>query len=318
MTTSRYALVRALAMIPTLLGAGTAVFVLIRLVPGTVVEQILGTQGNVTEAQRAALRAFFGLDQPILVQYGRWLTKVLTGDLGHSWVNGKPVSELLLARLPVTLELTVLGMAVALVLGLPLGMLSAIHRGSKLDAAARILSLLGLSVPEIWQATMMILLFSLAFHWMPPTTFVSPFRNPTGNLLAMIWPAITLGTVFGANIARLTRSSTLEQLRFDYVRTARAKGLAERVVLLRHVLKNALIPILTLSGLGVGYLLGGAVIVEEVFTLPGMGRLLLTAIYQRDYPLVQGAILFIAFAFALANMCIDILYAYVDPRIRDR
>jgi peptide/nickel transport system permease protein len=299
-----------------MIGVTIAIFLLMRLIPGDVVEQILGAQSNITEGQRAALRAYFGLDQPLYVQYWNWASHAAVGDLGTSWRNAQPVLQLILFRLPVTAELTALAMLIALLIGIPTGMISAVRQGSRIDNTARVVSLLGLSIPDFWQGTMLILLFSLAIHWIPSTDYVGIFEKPLVNLSIMILPALSLGTVASANVSRLTRSSMLETLRKDYVRTARAKGLQERAVIWMHALRNSLIPVVTVIGLQVGYLLGGAVVIEEVFTLPGVGRMVLEAIYQRDYPLVQGSLIFIAFFFVVVNIVVDVLYAYIDPRIR--
>ena len=311
-----YLVKRALSIPPALIGVSILVFLLLRLIPGDVVDQMLGAQNTITEAQRQSLRQFFGLDQPLYVQYGAWARRVLGGDLGASFRTSTPVLELILSRLPVTTELTALSMLVGLAIGVPTGVAAAAWRNTWIDNAARLVSLLGLSIPEFWQGTMLLLLTSLVLHWIPPVDFVPPWQDPLQNLLAMLLPALSLGTVLASNVTRMTRSAMLDVLGRDYVRTARAKGLARRVVILRHALKNALIPVVTVSGLQVGYLLGGAIIVEEVFTPPGLGRLLLWGIYGRDYPVVQGTVLCVAVAFVLVNFVVDLLYAVLDPRIR--
>jgi len=311
----RYIIARLLSLIPTLVGVSILVFLLIRLIPGTIVEQMLGAEAQVTEELLERLRAFFGLDQPIHVQYGQWLTQALRGDLGVSWQVGMPVQQMILARLQVTAELTLGAMLVALVVGIPFGIVSAIKENTALDHAIRIASLFSLSMPIFWQAAMMILILSVWLRW-APVGYVDLVADPGANVRQMILPWIVLGTAVAATIMRMTRSCLLEVMRQDYIRTARAKGLRERVVIWSHALKNAMIPVLTVAGLQVGYLLGGAVVTEEVFTLPGIGRLVLWAIYQRDYPLVQGAVLFIAVVFALTNLVVDAIYGYLDPRIR--
>jgi peptide/nickel transport system permease protein len=311
----RYLIARLLSLIPTLVGVSVLVFLLVRLIPGTIVEQMLGAEAEVTEALLARLRAFFGLDQPILVQYGQWLAQALRGDLGVSWQVGMPVQQLILARLQVTAELTLGAMLVALVVGIPCGIVSAIRENTVLDHIIRIASLFSLSMPIFWQAAMMILVLSVWFRW-APAGYVDLAADPAANVRQMILPWIVLGTAVAATLMRMTRSCLLEVMRQDYIRTARAKGLRERVVIWGHALKNAMIPVITVAGLQVGYLLGGAVVTEEVFTLPGIGRLVLWAIYQRDYPLVQGTVLFIAVAFALTNLAVDAIYGYLDPRIR--
>ena len=312
----RYLVVRLYSMALTLLGLTVLIFLMLRLIPGTVVEQLIGADAMVSQAMVAELQRFFGLDQPLYLQYGRWLGQLAQGDLGTSWRTGKPVLSLILERLPVSLELTVLSIGFALVLGLVAGIVSAIRRDGAVDQATRVGTLVGLSIPVFWQGTMLILFFSLYLRWMPPVVWVDFFTDPRRNLTIMLLPAVCLGTASAANIARTTRVCMLDVLRSDYVRTASAKGLAGRAIVLKHALKNALIPIVTVVGLQVGFLLGGTVVVEEVFTLPGIGRLVLWSIYQRDYPLTQSTILFIAALFMTINLAVDLLYGYLEPRIR--
>ena len=312
----RYVLVRSLSILPTLVGVSVAVFLMIRLIPGTIVEQMIGTEGTYSEQSMRALRAFFGLDQPIHVQYGRWLGRVLQGDLGTSWRTGLPVVEMIGSRLQVTLELTVGAMLVALAIGIPLGIVSARRENTRLDHTVRLLSLFSLSIPVFWQATMLILATSLWLDWAPSVDFVSPWKSLRANLAIMALPSLALGTAVAAVFMRMTRSTLLEVMRQDYIRTARAKGLRERGVVWVHALRNSLIPLITVAGVQVGYLLGGVVVTEEVFTLPGVGRLILWAVFQRDYPVVQGTILFVSLLFMLSNLVVDLIYAYVDPRIR--
>jgi peptide/nickel transport system permease protein len=312
----KYLVKRFLAMIGSLFGVTIAVFLLIRLVPGTIVEQMLGTEALTSYETIESLRRYFGLDQPVYVQYYHWIRRVLVGDLGTSWRMGMPVTEFILSQLSVTLELTVIAIVVAVCVGVPLGVFSALKQNSAADNGGRLLALLGLSIPVFWQGTMLILILSLAFHWAPPINWVSPLRDLKANLNMMLLPGFCLGTSSAAVIMRMTRSCMLEVLRQEYIRTARAKGLREVIVVGRHALKNALIPVLTVTGLQMGYMLGGTVVVEEVFGLPGLGRLVLWAIYQRDYPTVQGSVLFIAVMFMIVNLVVDALYAWLDPRIR--
>ncbi|PYN14924.1 MAG: glutathione ABC transporter permease GsiC [Candidatus Rokuibacteriota bacterium] len=313
---TRYLAVRLYSMALTLLGLSLLVFLMLRLVPGTVVEQMIGADAIVSPAMVAELKRFFGLDQPWWQQYGRWVTALAQGDLGTSWRTGKPVVTLILERLPVTIELTSLAVGFALMLGIPAGILSASRRDRAIDNVTRVGTLLGLSVPVFWQGTMLILFFSIYLRWMPPVMWVDFFADPGRNLTIMALPALCLGTASAANIARTTRACMLDVLRSEYIRTAAAKGLTGRVVILKHALKNALVPIVTVAGLQVGILLGGTVVVEEVFTLPGIGRLVLWSIYQRDYPLTQSTILFVAVMFMAINLAVDVLYGYLDPRIR--
>ena len=312
----RYVLVRTLSILPTLVGVSLAVFLMIRLIPGTIVEQMIGIEGTYSEQSMRALRAFFGLDQPIHVQYARWLGQVLRGDLGTSWRTGIPVLQMITSRLQVTLELTLGAMLVALAVGVPLGIVSARRENTRLDHGVRVLSLFSLSIPVFWQATMLILATSLWLDWAPAVDFVSPFTSLRANLAIIALPSLALGTAVAAVFMRMTRSTLLEAMRQDYIRTARAKGLREPAVVWGHALKNSLIPLITVAGVQVGYLLGGVVVTEEVFTLPGVGRLILWAVFQRDYPLVQGTILFVSLLFMLSNLLVDLVYAYVDPRIR--
>jgi peptide/nickel transport system permease protein len=312
----RYVVVRLYSMALTLVGVSVIVFLMLRLVPGTVVEQMIGADAVVSPAMVAELKRFFGLDQPWWRQYATWVGSLAHGDLGTSWRTGKPVITLIMERLPVTLELTALAVAFSLLLGIPAGIVSATRRDRAVDNVTRVGTLLGLSVPVFWQGTMLILFFSIYLRWMPPVVWVDFFADPRRNLTIMALPALCLGTASAANIARITRSCLLDVLRSEYIRTAAAKGLTDRLVVLKHALKNALIPIVTVAGLQMGILLGGTVVVEEVFTLPGVGRLVLWSIYQRDYPLTQSTILFIAVMFMAINLAVDVLYGYLDPRIR--
>ena len=313
---TRYLVVRLYSMALTIVGLTVLIFLMLRLIPGTVVEQMIGADAVVSPAMVAELKRFFGLDQPWYLQYGRWIGQLAQGDLGTSWRTGKPVVSLILERLPVTLELTLFSVAFALVLGIAAGIVSAVRRDQVVDNVTRVGTLLGLSVPVFWQGTMLILFFSLYLRWMPPVVWVDFTTDWRRNLTIMLLPALCLGTASAANVARTTRSCMLDVLGSEYVRTAAAKGLAGRVVVLKHALRNALIPVVTVAGLQVGILLGGTVVVEEVFTLPGIGRLVLWSIYQRDYPLTQSTILFIAVLFMTINLAVDLLYGYLDPRIR--
>ncbi|MDR7481326.1 MAG: ABC transporter permease [Armatimonadota bacterium] len=310
-----YIVRRLLAMLATLLGVSVIVFGLMRLIPGTVVEQLLGQSALVGEETIRSLRQFFGLDRPWYVQYVEWIGGVARGDLGMSWRSHRPVGQLIVARLPVSAELAVLAVAWSLLLGVPLGAVAAVRRGRPSDSAVRFASTLGLSVPAFWQGTLLILLFSVYLQWMPSLQWVSLLRDPLGNLGIIALPALTLGTATAAMISRMTRSAMLDVLGRDYIRTARAKGVAEPRVVTVHALRNALIPVVTVAGVQMGYILGGIVVVEDVFNLPGVGRLLLDAIFQRDYPVVQGTILVGAALFMGLNFLVDLLYAVIDPRI---
>jgi peptide/nickel transport system permease protein len=300
----------------TLLGVSLLVFGLVRLVPGTVVEQLLGQAAIASPEVVAAFRRFFGLDRPLHLQYLAWAGGLLRGDLGVSWLSGKPVLGLFLERLPVSAELAVLAVGWSLCLGIPLGTASAVWRGSARDGAIRVLATLGLSLPAFWQGTVLILLFSVYLGWMPALQWVPFTRAPLANLAIMALPALTLGTATAAMITRMARSAMLDVLGREFVRTARGKGLPDGRVHFRHALRNALLPVVTVAGVQLGYVVGGIVVVEDVFTLPGVGRLLLDAIFQRDYPVVQGVILLLAGAFMTLNLLVDLLYFLLDPRLR--
>ncbi|MBI3734142.1 MAG: ABC transporter permease [Chloroflexi bacterium] len=313
----RFLIQRLLAFVPTLVGISIVVFLVMRLIPGDTISAMIGTQYKLTEAQAAALRAYFGLDKPLPEQYLIWLTAALRGDFGYSVRSGQPVLPEILNRFPLTLELALLAMMIALAIGLPLGVVSAVKRDSLIDLSGRLFALIGLALPNFWLGTLLILVLSVVFQTLPNSgDYTDLLEDPLANLKQMLFPAITLGFAFSASILRATRSSLLEELQQDYARTARGKGLRERRVIAGHCLKNALIPIITIAGVEMGYLFGGAVIVEEIFTLPGIGRLLLNAISQRDYAVVQGTIMFIAFNFVLINLLADLAYAFVNPRIR--
>jgi peptide/nickel transport system permease protein len=313
----RYLAQRALAFIPTLLGVSILIFSAIRLVPGNAIVAMLGTEaGMLTETQRAALEVYFGLDRPPVEQYFTWLGGVVRGDLGLSVRHGQPVLDVILARFPVTLQLALMAVLIALVIGIPLGILAAVKHNSVIDLLGRLLALLGLAMPSFLVGTLIIYALSVYFRILPNSgDYVSFTEDPARNLSQMIFPALTLGFSFSASVMRTTRSAMLEVLGQDYMRTARSKGLAERIVINRHALRNALIPVITIVGVEMGYLLGGTVIIEEIFSLPGIGRLVFNAISQRDYALIQGIALFIAFNFVVINLIADLIYAALDPRI---
>lgn len=313
----RYLAQRLIAFIPTLVGISIIVFLGMHLIPGDAISAMIGTTFKLTEAQAASLRAYYGLDKSLPEQYWLWFTAALRGDFGLSVRSGQPVLSEILSRFPLTLELALLAMIIALAIGLPIGIIAAVQRDSILDLAGRMFALVGLALPNFWMGTLIILGLSLGLGLSPNSGDYSDFlQNPIANIKQMIFPAITLGFAFSASVMRTTRSSLLEELQQDYARTARGKGLRENAVILGHCLKNALIPVITIVGLETGYLFGGAIIIEEVFALPGIGRLLLNGISQRDYAVVQGTIVFIAFNFVLINLIADLAYAFVNPRIR--
>lgn len=313
----RYLAQRFITIIPTLLGVSLLVFVAIRLVPGDAITTMLGTEaGMLTETQRASLERYFGLDKPAGEQYITWLGNAVQGDLGYSVRHGKPVLTLILERFPVTVELALMSMIIALVTGITIGTLSAVMHNSVIDVIGRFFALMGLAAPNFLIGTLLIYILSVYFDILPNAgDYVELNEDPAENLKQLIFPALTLGFSFSASVMRTTRSAMLEVLGEDYVRTAHSKGLRPRTVIFHHALRNAFIPVVTLAGVELGYLLGGAVIVEKIFALPGLGRLTLTAISQRDYALIQGATLFIAINFVLINLLVDLIYAMLDPRI---
>jgi len=313
-----YLLQRLLTFPLVLLGVSLLVFFAIRLVPGDAIIAMLGTEaGLLTDAQRASLAAYFGLDQPVVVQYGSWLAGLFQGNLGISTTYGKPVLEVIIARFPLTIELALLSMVIALAVGIPAGVFAATRNNRPSDLVVRLFAMLGQSTPSFVFGLVLIYLLSVNFHILPAMGSFTPlFVDPLGNLAQMILPSITLGFAFAAAVTRISRSAMLDVLSDDYIRTARSKGASQRDVVWRHALPNALIPVVTLSGVEFGYLLGGAVIVEQIYALPGLGRLTLDAISQRDYALVQGAVLFIALNFLVVNLLVDLAYAALDPRIR--
>jgi len=287
-----------------------------RFLPGDVVQVMLGTEAQLAPEQRETLYRLLGLDAPVHVQYLRWLGAALTGDLGVSLRTAEPVARLIGQRLPVTLELACLATALAWLVAVPLGTLAALRRNRGWDGLAHLVGLVGLSVPNFWLATMLLLVTSLYLRWQPLGEWMSPFVRPLVNLEQMLLPVLSLAAALVAVVMRMTRSSMLEVLGQDYIRTARAKGVDETRVVTRHAFTNAAIPVVTVMGLQVGYLLGGAVVVESIFGLPGLGWVILQGIYQRDYPVVQGAVLFVAVVFVLVNLAVDLGYAWLDPRIR--
>jgi len=311
----RYLAARLLALIPVLLGILAVVFLLIRLIPGDAVQLFLGTQVEMTPQQMAELRRFFGIDKPIPQQFLDYLGRILRGDLGVSLRTSRPVLGDILQRLPLSFQLASFALIVAMAIAVPLGIASAVTRNSTFDVLARVGGLLGLSMPNFWLGAMLILVFSRYLH-VSFGQYVPLTQNPLGTLQSLYLPALALGAAIAAILMRYVRSSLLEVLGQEYIRTARGKGLRGTVVILRHALPNALIPVITVLGFQMGYLLGGTVIIEEIFALPGMGRLALQAIFQRDYPVVQGVVLVIALLFVMTNLVVDMLYAWIDPRIR--
>ena len=302
----RFLLRRLGLLVLVVLGIVTIVFLIIHLIPGDPIEVMLGE--TALPADREALRHALGLDRPVLEQYGRYLSGLLQGDLGNSIHTRRPVAALLAERIPATLELTFASLLIALVIAIPAGVLAAARARSWFDRSSMLGALLGVSIPNFWLGPMLIVLFSLQLGWLP--------ASGRGGISHLILPAVTLGTALAAILTRMTRASLLEVLPKDFVQTARAKGLREVWVLMRHALRNALIPIITLTGLQCGALLSGAIITETIFAWPGVGRLILQAIATRDYPLVQGCVLVFALGYVGVNLVADLLYAWSDPRVR--
>jgi len=301
-------------MILVLFGISAVVFIMLKLTPGDPAATMLGVQA--TPQELARVRHAMGLDRPWAAQYGLWLRNLLAGDFGVSYISRKPVAELIATRFPVTLELTVLAMLLAAVIGIPAGIISAARRYSSLDYSITSFALFGVSMPSFWFGILLILFFSLYLRWLPSSGYAAFDRGLVEHLKHFVLPALALGLFLSGSLARFTRSSMVETLAREFIRTGRAKGLSERVVVYRHALKNALIPTVTVLGLQFGFLMGGAVIIEQVFAFPGVGWLALIAIGQRDYPVVMGVVLVIAAVFAVSNLLVDIAYTWLDPRIR--
>jgi len=299
-----------------LLGVSALIFLLVRLLPGTIIDILAGTEGQLNLEQRREILHAFGLDRPLPVQYALWVWSMLHGNFGWSFRTSQPVAALLVSRLPITVELAFLTVACVTLFGLPVGIVASITRSARLKVLVQIVGLLGLSIPNFWIAIVLIIVASFAFHWLPALIFVPPWRNLAVNLQQMFLPVLSLALGLAAVVVRMTRSSMLEVLGQDYVKVARAKGMANVAVLLRHALRNALIPIVTVLGLQMGFLLGGVVITEQIFGLPGLGWTLLNGVYQRDYPVVQGAVMLFATTFVLTNFLVDAVYTALDPRIR--
>jgi peptide/nickel transport system permease protein len=301
--------VRRLAiLIPTVLGAVTLVFFFLHMIPGDPVEVMLGETAQ--QADKEQLREELGLNLPVHMQYGRFITGVFQGDLGDSYFYRRPVTQVIAERVPATVELALAAFLVAGLIAIPLGIVAALREGTTVDNASVLFSLLGVSMPNFWLGPLLIILFSIKLGWFPV--------SGRGGVGSLVLPAITLGTALAAILSRMTRASLLERLGEDYLTVARAKGLPEWKVILKHALRNALIPVITVMGLQFGALLSGAIITENVFSWPGIGTLLINAIQARDYPLVQGCILFITLSYVLVNLLTDLLYGWVDPRIRLR
>ena len=314
MTFWLYVAQRLAVLVPTLFIVSILIFGLQQLLPGDPAMALAGEEHD--PAAVAAIRAKYHLDRPLVVQYGIWIGNVLRGDFGQSLRNKIPVSELLASKLPVTVELAVCSMLIALVLGVPLGIVSAARKGRAIDLAANFVALSGLSVPHFWLGIMLILLFAVRLGWLPASGYVPPWENLRLNLTTILLPSFVLGTGVAGVMMRHTRSAMLETLGTDYVRTARAKSVSERMVVVKHALRNALIPVITLGAIEFGRLLSGAVLTEQIFAIPGFGKLLVDGVFNRDYAVVQGVVLVSATLFVLLNLLADILYFLANPRLR--
>lgn len=312
-----YILKRLIAAIPTLLFVSLLVFTLLRLLPGDVVLARLSQGGAVTPAIEERLREELGLNTPAWQQYLEWLGGVVRGDFGNSlWNPSESVGDRILDRLPLTLETILLSVVLAVILAIPLGVISAVKQDTPIDYGARLFAIFGLSIPDFVFGLAIVLLLSTRVGWLPESGWFPPWEDPVKNIQALMFPALILGYRLSAISARMTRSTMLEVMREDYVRTARAKGLGEQTVIMRHALRNALIPVITIMAGQVAFLFGGTVIIEQIFSLPGMGRATLDAVTQRDYTVVQGMVFMMALVFVTVNLAVDVVYAMLDPRIR--
>jgi peptide/nickel transport system permease protein len=317
---ARYVVRRLLQLIPVLILVSLAVFLLVRVIPGDPVLVMLGIdpdeRARISEEQYRVLQHQIGLDRPIYVQYLNWADKIVHGDFGLSLASRRPIVEILFERYPATLYLAVTALLVGLTIAIPAGVIAAMKQNTSVDYAAMGFALWGVAMPDFWLALMLIVLFSLKLGWLPSIGYTSPFENPGLFLQHAFLPAVVMGTELAAPLTRYVRAEMLEQLSQDYVRTAWAKGLPSRMVIVKHALRNSLIAAVTVVGLQTARLLGGATIIETVFSWPGVGRLLIDGIYTRDYPIVQGAVLLIASTYVFINMAVDIVYKWLDPRIK--
>jgi len=317
---ARYVVRRLLQLIPVLILVSLAVFLLVRLIPGDPVLVMMGIDPDertrISAEQYRVLQHQIGLDQPIYVQYFNWVDKIVHGDFGLSLATRRPIVEIIFERYPATLYLAASALLVGLIIAIPAGVIAAVRQNTKIDYAAMAFALWGVAMPDFWLALMLIVLFSLKLGWLPSIGYTSPLDNPFLFLQHACLPAIVMGTELAAPLTRYVRAEMLDQLRQDYVRTAWAKGLPPRMVIVKHALRNSLIAAVTVVGLQTARLLGGATIIETVFSWPGVGRLLIDGIYQRDYPMVQGAVLLIAVTYVFINLIVDIFYKWLDPRIK--
>jgi len=313
----RYIATRLLLMVPTLLGVAILIFILMRVVPGDIVElKYAGVGAYVSQETLDKERALLGLDKPLWQQFLDWIWGIVRLDFGTSMWTGRPITQEIAIRLQLSVQLALMATAVAVLLAIPLGTLAALKQDTWVDYAVRVFSIAGLAMPSFWLGILIILGLLIFFRWLPPMFYTPIWVNPVENLSQLIWPALAVGYRYSAVATRMTRSAVLEVLREDYVRTARAKGLWEKLVITRHAMKNAMLPVLTVIGLEFAFLIGGLVVTEQVFNLNGIGMLFVEAISRRDYTMTQSLILLTAFVFIFVNFIVDILYAWLDPRIR--
>ena len=312
----RYLIRRILLMVPTLIGAAILVFILMRLIPGDIVRMRMGGgSGGVSQEIVDAERKRLGIDKPMWAQFVDWSVGILKGDMGKSMWTGNPVTQEIAARFPVSLEVALIATFLAVILAIPLGTMAALKQDSWVDYAVRIFSIAGLATPSFWLGILILLLFVSVFKWMPPLTYTPLWQDPIANLAQTLWPALATGYRYSAVATRMTRSSVLEVLREDYIRTARAKGLFENLVVNRHALKNAMLPVITVIGLEFAFLIGGLVVTEQVFNINGLGQLFVKAVNQNDYTLVQGLVILVVYISVLSTLAVDLVYGWLDPRI---
>lgn len=313
----RYTIHRLLLMIPTLFGVAVLVFVLLRMMPGDIVElRLLMDGGQVSPEALATERARLGLDKSLWLQFYDWMTGIMVGDFGTSMWTGRPVIEEIGSRLGLSLQVAIMATVLAIIIAIPLGTVAALYNNSWIDHAIRVFAIAGLAVPSFWLGMIIILMLLYSFEWIPPLTYIPIWEDPLHNLSQLIWPAIAVGYRYSAVATRMTRSTLLEVLHEDYIRTARAKGVYERLVISRHAIRNAMLPVVTVVGLEFAFLIGGLVVTEQVFNLNGIGKLFVETVTRNDYTMVQALVMLVATFFILINFVVDLLYAVLDPRIR--
>ncbi|MCK6449616.1 MAG: ABC transporter permease [Alphaproteobacteria bacterium] len=314
-----YLVNRVLLMVPTLLGVAVLIFFMLRVVPGDIVEvKLRGDGGNPTQETLDAERKRLGLDRPLVEQFGEWMTGLFTLDLGKSMWTEQPVTDEIALRLELSFEVALMATLIAILIAIPMGTLSALLKDTWIDYAIRIFTIAGLAMPSFWLGMLTIVSLLFFFNWLPPLTYTPIYEDPWNNMAQLFWPALSVGYRYSAVVARMMRSSIIEVLNEDYIRTARAKGVFERLVVMRHAMRNALLPVITVIGLEFAFLIGGLVVTEQVFNLNGIGRLFVQAVGRNDFTLIQGMVMLTAVVFVVTNLAVDMLYAVFDPRIRYR